>query len=45
MTKQERQLSFTFENPNTAAAFAEVFRRVLLEKLAAQGMQDGIVAA
>lgn len=44
MAKQEKYLVFTFENPNTTAAFAEGFRRVMLDKLAVQGTQDGIIA-
>lgn len=45
MTNQEKRLSFTFENPNTAAAFEEAFRKVMLDKLAAQRMLDSIMAA
>lgn len=45
MTKQEKRLTFTFENPNTAVTFEAVFRKIVLDKLAAQGKQNSILAA
>ncbi len=33
MAKQDRQVSFTFVNPNTTAEFERQFRRILIEKL------------
>ncbi len=33
MEKRERKLSFTFENPNTTAAFEQLLRKILMEKL------------
>ena len=41
MAKQH--VTYTFENPNRAEAFEQVFRQILIDKLAAQ--RDGIAEA
>ena len=43
MEKQEKKLSFTFENPNTAEEFEKEFRKLLIDKLSAK--QPGIPKA
>ncbi len=33
MAKDQPPLTYTFENPNTASAFEEMLKRVILQKL------------
>lgn len=44
MAKQEKQMYFTFENPNGCDVFEQVLRKVLIEKLAAQQRDESMAA-
>ncbi len=44
MAKQEKQVAFTFVNPNTTTEFERQFRRILIEKLIAVHRQNALSA-